>query len=167
MGKRSTKENKNIYQTSRETAGLSRESAEEVLGFVSADRIERIESGRSMPHPDEVLAMEQGYKNHELSNYYCTNECPIGKKYVPRAKLKPLPQLTVELLAALHDMEDEERNIIDIARDGRVNAFEREQFDTILEKLVTLDRTISDMRIWIEHALSSGKMDEADRLSSP
>ena len=162
MGKRSTKENKNIYQISRETAGLSRDAAERLLEFVSSDRIERIESGRSTPHPDEVLAMEQGYKNPELSNYYCTNECPIGKKYVPKATLKPLPQLTVELLSALNAMEVEKNRLIDIAVDGRVNAFEREQFDTILEKLVTLDRTISDMRIWIEHALSSGKMDEAE-----
>lgn len=162
MGKRSTKENKNIYQLSREGAGLSREAAEGLLGFISADRIERIESGKSMPHPDEVLAMEQGYRNHELSNYYCTNECPIGKKYIPKAELKPLPQLTVELLAALHDMQDEERQLINIARDGRVNAFEREQFDAILEKLVELDRSISGMRIWIEHALSSGKMDKAE-----
>ena len=162
MGKRSTKENKNIYQLSREAAGLSREAAESVLEFISSERIERIERGRSMPHPDEVLAMEQGYRNPELTNYYCTSECPIGKKYVPRAELKPLPQLTVELIAALHDMQDEERRLIAIARDGRVNAFEREQFDTILAKLATLDRTISEMRIWIEHALSSGKMDKAE-----
>lgn len=162
MGKRSVKENKNVYQISRENAGLSREAAEEALGFVSADRIERIEGGRTMPHPDEVLAMEQGYKNPELSNYYCTHECPIGMKYVQRASLKPLPQLTVELLSALHAMQDEERRLVDIAVDGRVNSFERKQFDSILEKLNALDRGISGMRIWIEHALSSGKMDEAD-----
>ena len=69
MGRRSTKEYKNIYQQSRENRGLSRDAAEEVLTFVSADRIEKIESGRSAPHPDEVLAMEQGYENPELSNY--------------------------------------------------------------------------------------------------
>ena len=58
MGKRSVKENKNIYQQSREAAGLSREAAESIMTFVSADRIERIESGRSAPHPDEVMQME-------------------------------------------------------------------------------------------------------------
>ena len=35
MGKRSVKENKNIYQTSREELGLSREAAAEVLEFIS------------------------------------------------------------------------------------------------------------------------------------
>ena len=161
MGRRSTKEDKNIYQQSRENMDLSREAAEEILQFVSADRIEKIESGKSAPHPDEVLAMEQGYQNPELSNYYCTHECPIGMKYVQKAELKELPQLTVELLSALHAMEAEQNRLIDISVDGRVNDFERKQFDVILEKLAALDRGIRGMRIWIEHALWTGKMDEA------
>ena len=44
MGRKSTKENKNIYQLSREDASLTREAAAEVLGFMSADRIEKIEN---------------------------------------------------------------------------------------------------------------------------
>jgi len=162
MGRRSIKENKNVYQQSREEKNLSREAAGELLAFVSADRIEKIESGKSAPHPDEVLAMEKGYENPELSNYYCTHECPIGMKYVPEAELKELPQLTVELLSALHAMDEEKNRLIDISVDGRVNDFERKQFDVILEKLSALDRTIRGMRIWIEHALYTGKMDEAD-----
>ena len=51
MGKKSTKENKNIYQTSREDAGLTREKASELMEFVSADRIEKIESEKSAPAP--------------------------------------------------------------------------------------------------------------------
>ena len=161
MGKRSVKENKSIYQQSRENAGLSREAAEE-LTFVSTDRIERIESGRSAPHPDEVLAMEQGYEAPQLSNYYCTHECPIGMKYVEKAELKELPQLTVELLSALHAMELERDQLIDISVDGRVNSFERKEFDMILQKLSALDRAIRGMRIWIEHAIYTGKMDDPD-----
>lgn len=161
MGKKSVKNNKNIWQQSREDMDLSREAASEVLQYVSADRIEKIESGKSAPHPDEVLLMEQGYGNPTLSNYYCTHECPIGMKYVQKADLKDLPQLTVELLSALNAMEEEKNRLIDISVDGRVNAFERKQFDVILEKLAALDRSIRGMRIWIEHALQTGKMDEA------
>ena len=57
MGRKSTRENKNIYQTSREAANLTREGAAEILEFISADRIEKIESEKSLPHPDEILAM--------------------------------------------------------------------------------------------------------------
>ena len=69
MGRRSVKDNKNIYQQSRENKGLSREGAEEILSFVSADRIEKIESGRSTPHPDEVL--------HRWSRVTKTRSFPI------------------------------------------------------------------------------------------
>ena len=41
MGRKSTRENKNIYQISREEAGLTREGASEKLKFLSADRIEK------------------------------------------------------------------------------------------------------------------------------
>ncbi len=161
MGRKSVRENKNVYQTSREKMELSRDAASERLVFVSPDRIEKIESGRSAPHPDEVLEMERVYQNPTLSNYYCTHECPIGKKYVEKAELKALPQLTVELLSALHAVEEEEKRLIDISVDGRVSNCERKQFDLILEKLTKLDRSIRGMRIWIEDALNTGKMDEA------
>ena len=57
MARRSTKENKTIYQRTREDLDLTREEASELLITMSAERIEKIESERSMPHPDEVLLM--------------------------------------------------------------------------------------------------------------
>ena len=57
MGRKSTKENKNIYQISRENMEYSREGAAEKLGFISSDRIEKIENEKSLPHPEEILAM--------------------------------------------------------------------------------------------------------------
>ncbi len=41
MGRKSTKQNKNIYQTSREAVNLTREGAAELLEFISSDRIEK------------------------------------------------------------------------------------------------------------------------------
>ncbi len=69
MGKRSTKENKNIYQLRRENMDWTRERASEQLAFMSADRIEKIESEKSLPHPDEILAMSKCYKSPDLCNY--------------------------------------------------------------------------------------------------
>ena len=86
MGRKSTKENKNIYQTSREEMELTRESAAEKLKFISSDRIEKIENEKTLPHPEEVLAMADCYKNPALCNYFCSHECPIGIEYVPEAR---------------------------------------------------------------------------------
>jgi transcriptional regulator with XRE-family HTH domain len=162
MGKKSVKANKNVYQTSREALELSREAAGEVLGFISPERIEKIESGKTLPHPDEVLAMEEGYKNPELCNYYCTHECPIGMKYVPEAGLKDFAQVAIELLAGISSLESEKDRLAQIAVDGRVNDFERRDFDKILEKLNSLDRSIQGMKIWLQHAQATGKLDDAE-----
>ena len=37
------------------------EYMEELLQYISADRIEKIESGRSLPHPEEILTMAECY----------------------------------------------------------------------------------------------------------
>lgn len=83
MGRISVKENKTIYQINRENLGYSREKASDVLDWISPERIERIENGKSKPQPDEVLQMSIGYKNPNLCNHYCARECPIGQQYVP------------------------------------------------------------------------------------
>lgn len=57
MGRASTKQNKNIYQLSREELGLSREKASDLLVTVPPERIEKIESEKSLPHPDEVMTI--------------------------------------------------------------------------------------------------------------
>ena len=55
MGRASIKENKTPYQIAREELGLSREKASELLESIPPERIEKIESERSLPRADEVL----------------------------------------------------------------------------------------------------------------
>ena len=80
MARASTKENKSPYQTTRESLKLTREAASELLEAMSPERIEKIESERSMPHPDEVLLMSDKYKKPTLCNHFCANECPMDHK---------------------------------------------------------------------------------------
>ena len=46
MARMSTKENKSIYQKTREDLGYSREKAADILETIPPERIERIESGK-------------------------------------------------------------------------------------------------------------------------
>ena len=73
MGRASVKQNKNKYQLAREELGLSREKASELLETVTPERIEKIESEKCRPYPDEVLTMAQKYRRPGLCNYYCSN----------------------------------------------------------------------------------------------
>ena len=107
MGKRSTRENKSRLQLSREEAGLTREKASELMEYISDDRIDKIERGILEARPEEIITMSECYKDPELCNYYCSHECPIGRKYVPEVKLKELSQITLEMLASLNAMEKE------------------------------------------------------------
>ncbi len=149
MGKRSTRENKNIYQLSREEAGFTREKASEAMGCISDDRIEKIESEKSLPHPDEILLMSECYKKPELCNYFCSHECPIGQKYVPEVRSKELSQIVLEILAHLNAMEEERKRLIEISVDGRIAEDEKEDFQKIQEKLEEVSRTVDSLRLWI------------------
>ena len=63
MGRASIKENKNVYQLKREELGLSREKASELLECVPPERIEKIDSEKVLPHPDEVLIISINHRN--------------------------------------------------------------------------------------------------------
>lgn len=160
MGRKSTKENKNIYQTSREAAELTREAASEQLQFISSDRIEKIENEKSLPHPDEILAMADCYKNPSLCNYYCSHECPIGQEYVPEVKSKELSQITLEMLASLNSLEKEKNRLIEITVDGKISDDEMQDFKRIQDQLSQISMAIDSLQLWVEKAIMDGKIAE-------
>ena len=124
MARVSTKENKNVYQLTREGLKLSREAASELLESIPPERIEKIENERSLPHPDEVLVMSDKYKQPSLCNYYCANQCPIGQEYVPEIKVKDLSQIVLEMLASLNSMGKQKDRLIEItAAQGNAAGF--------------------------------------------
>lgn len=158
MGKRSIKENKNIYQLSREAAGLTRDKAEELMEYVSAERIEKIESEKSLPHPDEVLKMAVAYKAPTLCNYFCTHECPIGEKYVDEVTMKDLSQITLETLAALNTLEKAKTRFIEITVDGEISDDELSDFLNIQKELNKISTTVDSLRLWVDQTVSEGKI---------
>ena len=160
MGKKSTKENKNIYQTSREEAGLTREKASELMEFVSADRIEKIESEKSAPHPEEILAMADAYKKPVLCNYYCSKGCPIGKEYVPEIQVKDLAQITLEMLASLNSVDKEKNRLIEITSDGVITEDEYEDFAMIQDKLEKISVTADALQLWVREKIAEGNIDQ-------
>ena len=160
MGRKSTKENKNIYQTSREAAELTREAAAEQLEFISSDRIEKIESEKSLPHPEEILAMSDCYKNPSLCNYYCSHECPIGQEYVPEVKFKELSQITLEMLASLNSLEKEKNRLIEITVDGVISNDELKDFEKIQDQLSQISLAIDSLQLWVQKAIVDGKISQ-------
>ena len=160
MGRKSTKENKNIYQISREEVGLTREAAAEELEFISSDRIEKIESEKSLPHPDEILAMADCYKNPSLCNYYCSHECPIGKQYVPEVEIKELSAIVLQMLASLNSVNKQKDRLVEIAADGTISGDEIDDFIHIQNELERISITVETLQLWTEKMLENGKVDK-------
>ena len=158
MGRKSTKENKNIYHISRENMGYSRATASEKMKFISEDRIERIENEKSLPHPEEVLAMADCYKNPSLCNYFCSQECPIGQEYVPEVQTKELSQITLEMLATLNKLEKQKERLIDITVDGKISEEELPDFIEIQKELEKMSLAIDSLNLWIEQTIAAGKI---------
>lgn len=159
MGRVSVKENKNVYQLRREELGLSREKASELLETMPPERIEKIESEKSLPHPDEVLLMSEAYKLPNLCNHYCANECPIGKQYVPEIKIKDLSQIVLEMLASLNSMHKKQVRLIEITADGKIEGDEIKDFIHIQEELEKISITVETLQLWSEQMLANGIID--------
>ena len=161
MARRSTRENKNIYQTTRENLALTREEASELLITVSPERIEKIENERTLPHPDEVLVMAEKYRHPSLCNYYCANQCPIGQQYVPEVKIKDLSQIVLEMLASLNSMQKKKDRLIEITVDGEISGDELEDFIYIQKELERISIAVETLQLWSEQMLATGKIDPA------
>lgn len=159
MARASTKENKGLYQKTRESLKLTREAASELLETLSPERIEKIENDRAVPHPDEVLVMAQKYKQPGLCNYYCANQCPIGAQYVPEIKAKDLSQIILEMLASLNSMQKEKDRLIEITVDGKISGDELADFIAIQEQLEKISIAVETLQLWSERMLATGVID--------
>lgn len=161
MGRKSVRENKNIYQTSRENCELTREAASEKLAFISADRIEKFESEKTIPHPEEILAMADCYKNPSLCNYYCSTICPIGQEYVPEVKVKNLAQVTLEMVVSLNTLVKERDRLLEITVDGKISDDELSDFLNIQSELDKMSLTIDSLKLWVDNSIASGELDRS------
>ena len=150
MGKKSIKENKNVYQQARDDLDLSRAAVEEKSnGILSASRIEKIENGSLNAHPEDVVLMAEIYNKPELCNYFCTKECQIGRKYVPEVQtIHDLPQITMELLSNINSLNRDKDRVIDIAADGKISEDERKDFETFRQHLGEMSLAIETLKLW-------------------
>lgn len=165
MGRSSTKKNKNIYHTTRESLNLSRAQASELLEVIAEDRIEKIENEKIVAHPEDILTMAKGYKAPHLCNHYCSQECPIGMEYVPKVKIKELSQIVLEMVASLNTMNKDKDRLIEIAADGRIDNEEIDDFIYIQDELERISITVETLQLWAEKMVANGLIDKQLYLS--
>ena len=166
MGKKSIRENKNIFFESREEAGLTRAQASEIIGTISESRLEKMETGKTAIYPEDVVDMARAYKKPELCNYYCTHECRIGKTSVPEVKLSSLSEIVLGMLSALNSLDKQKDRLIEITADGQVSDDELPDFVKIQKELDQIDLTVESLKLWVASTIAEGKIskDKLDNL---
>ncbi|MCR5671516.1 MAG: helix-turn-helix transcriptional regulator [Butyrivibrio sp.] len=165
MGKRSIRENKNIYFECREEAGLTRAAASELIGTISESRIEKMETGKTSIYPEDVVDMAKAYNRPELCNYYCTHECRIGKENVPEVQPSSLSEIVLGMLSALNSLENQKDRLIDITADGMISDDELSDFANIQKQLEHIDQTVEALKIWVSSTINEGKINK-EKLNS-
>ncbi len=163
MGRKSTKENKSIWQTTRENLGLTREKAGELIPGFSPERIEKIENGRTQIQPEDVMLLAEYYKSPSLRNYYCVNECPIGQAHALRTESKELGQIAVETLNAINKLSRSKDRLLEIVEDGEVQSDEIADFVEIKTTLDKIALSVSNLQLWVDEQIAAGKLTHPGR----
>lgn len=159
MPRVSVKENKNIYQLSREELGLTREKASELLEYISPERIERIENEKCIPHSDEVLMFADKYRKPEICNYFCSKQCDVGNRYVPEIKMKDLSQIVLELVTSVNSVQNAQMKLVEISADGKIEKEEIDDFVRIQNELEEISVAVETLQLWTEKMLADGVID--------
>ena len=156
MGRKSTKTNKSRYQITRENANMTRANVADITdNVISESKLEKIENGTQRVDPYDVVKLAEIYNNPELCNYYCTNECAIGAKFVPKVdNIHDLPRTTLQILSSLNQLQRDKETIIDIVSDGVVTEDEKGAFDEFRSHLDEMSLAIETLKLWVEKELS-------------
>ncbi len=153
MGKKASKAKGNMYYDARSEAAerdetfVSREKASEIL-HIERTRLANIELGNITPYPEEVKCMAKEYNTPELSNWYCANECALGKDMIKEVKMDDFDRLSLKLLGSLKDIDDIRANLIDISEDGVISSDEQESFNKIIDSLEKISTSAEALKLW-------------------
>lgn len=150
MANRATKAADSAYYKARIRAAAyndrlnSREGAADIV-CIERTRLANIEAGNINPHPEEVNLMADTYNAPELPNYFCSQQCPLGRGRVDKLEPRNLESAALKIERVTRDIDDITREIADIAEDGRVSAKERPAFDGNLAKLRAVKKSIEEL----------------------
>ena len=152
-----------VYKKLRNNLKMSRDEvcdyvSDNTLGHLTPERLERIENGKFSIHPEEVLLLSKVYKEPSICNHYCSNECEIGKEYVPEVKVKDLEKIVLSMVASLNTMKKSQERLIEITADGFIDDDELKDFVFIQKELERISITVESLQLWTEQMVANEKI---------
>ena len=153
------KNNNSAYRVARKQAAefnekfKSMEGASEVLG-ISKDSLLNYELGLCKQIPvDIVCKMADVYSASELLNYYCCNECPIGKltiSPVSQENINNIYKLSIGIFNLLGSENKMSKMLLDVIADGKITEDEKPSIDYIVTNLKKLSGLTTELIIAVE-----------------
>ena len=165
MGRKSIKEDKNIYQITREEMldengkSWSREkAADEIMkiengrySYIDKYKLVKIEEESIKIQPEDIVALSKVYNKPELRNYYCCNQCDIGKIDAPEVTYSSgIHEILVNMAVTLRNVNHNKIRLMEILEDGKISEDEKEDFDKIYEELEHISATVEALQLWCE-----------------
>lgn len=131
----------------------SREGASELLD-VSVGSLLNYETGVCKQIPtDIVVKMAEIYNAPELMNYYCCNECLIGKCIAAPVEIMEMDRITIKILASLKNIDEVKEELLDITEDGVISEDERPKLKKIIDFLEKISKESQALKIWAQKNL--------------
>ena len=126
----------NIYKSARLIAGYTQERAAEMLG-ISVRSLADYETGVRIPPNEVVNDMVMCYNYQMLGFKHLQLSSQTARNLLPDVQDMRLPEAVLTLVDAIYDFADDkmDRELIDIARDGKIDETERLRFERIVHKL--------------------------------
>ena len=162
MPKQSTMCADNVFYKARMAAATcndrlaSREGTAEETS-IDRTRLARIELGHLVPYPEEVILMADTYDAPQLTSYYCSALCQLGRKTMPPAEMRSLDRLTICIVTALDETAQIQRGILEVARDGQIAPEEYDQVRKIAEALERIGVVSRETKLFITKHLKGRK----------
>ncbi len=157
MANVTAKTSSNIFYKARCEAATHNEqlsSREGAADYMSIDRgrLYRIESGITIPYPEEIRLMVDLYNAPELENYYCRTMCPLGGE-IPKVEIADLDRITVRMLSAFRKIGETRELLLDITEDGVIDESEKPDLEKVLKNLDEIEQATQSMKLWIKKNL--------------
>ena len=151
-----TKEPQNRYYQARLRAAkyneslLTRPGAVKSLPGVTEESLKNYELDLVRTPNTVVVLMAEAYGQPELRNWYCANECPIGRDRICEINDMPPERTAIRMLKQLDTMKDGLDELMDILEDGIVTEEEMQRIPSIKTKFLEARKRADEILAAIE-----------------
>jgi transcriptional regulator with XRE-family HTH domain len=132
---------------------------------ISYSRLEKIERGLLAANAEDVVELSELYKQPDLCNYYCSNECPIGRdpdSIISRPVQTELSGIALSLLNSIKKLNDQKDRMVEITVDGKIESNELRDFFRLHNSLREISDIAASLSLWMRKQILEGQVDESE-----